>query len=94
MGCQGDNTAWEKAKACFDEVMPKYRLADKFSDLFVDCVQGSPESIFQLNFALAGSTTVTGVAGWSLLMALVMGRLGTAYVLQKLCMIILGYLSR
>lgn len=94
MGCQGDNTAWEKAKACFDEVMSKYRLADKFSDLFVDYVQGSPESIFQLNFALAGSTTVTGVAGWSLLMALVMGRLGTAYVLQKLCMIILGYLSR
>lgn len=41
-----------------------------------------------MNFALAGSTTVTGVAGWSLLMALVMGRLGTAYVLQKLCMII------
>ena len=39
----GDNTAWEKAKACFDEVMPKYRLADKFSDLFVDYVQGSPE---------------------------------------------------
>lgn len=37
--------------------MPKYRLADKFSDLFVDYVQGSPESIFQLNFALAGSTT-------------------------------------
>ena len=57
LGCQGDNTAWEKAKACFDEVMPKYRLADKFSDLFVDYVQGSPESIFQLNFALAGSTT-------------------------------------
>lgn len=46
LGCQGDNTAWEKAKACFDEVMPKYRLADKFSDLFVDYVQGSPESIF------------------------------------------------
>ena len=22
LGCQGDNTAWEKAKACFDEVMP------------------------------------------------------------------------
>lgn len=57
LGCQGDNTAWEKAKACFDEVMSKYRLADKFSDLFVDYVQGSPESIFQLNFALAGSTT-------------------------------------
>ncbi|MCQ5331689.1 RagB/SusD family nutrient uptake outer membrane protein, partial [Phocaeicola vulgatus] len=31
--------------------------ADKFSDLFVDYVQGSPESIYQLNFALAGSTT-------------------------------------
>lgn len=46
LGCQGDNTAWEKAKACFDEVMSKYRLADKFSDLFVDYVQGSPESIF------------------------------------------------
>lgn len=54
LACQGDETAWEKAKACFEEVMPKYGLAAKFSSLFVDYVQGSPESIFQLNYALVG----------------------------------------
>lgn len=57
LACQGDASAWQQAKTCFEEVLPKYQLANKFGDLFVDYVQGSSESIFQLNFALAGSTT-------------------------------------
>ena len=57
LACLGDDTAWAKAKSNFEEVLSKYNLAPKYADLFVNYVQGSPESIFQLNFALAGSTT-------------------------------------
>lgn len=57
LACQGDASAWNKAKECFDEVHGKYTLEQKFGNLFVDYVQGSKESIFQLNYALAGSTT-------------------------------------
>lgn len=57
LACQGDASAWTKAKECFDEVYTKYGLEQKFGNLFVDYVQGSKESIFQINFALAGSTT-------------------------------------
>lgn len=38
------------AKAMFDEVYGKYQLQPKFADLFVDHVNGSKESIFQLNY--------------------------------------------
>ncbi|MEG0038890.1 MAG: RagB/SusD family nutrient uptake outer membrane protein [Bacteroides sp.] len=57
LGCQGDNTAWSKAKECFDEAYGKYRLESKFGNLFVDNVKGVKESIFQVNFVLAGAST-------------------------------------
>lgn len=57
LACQGDNTAWEKAKTCFDAVYGKYQLESKFGNLFIDYVKGSKESIFQLNFVLAGAST-------------------------------------
>lgn len=57
LACQGDNDAWTKAKECFDEVYGKYQLEPKFSKLFTDFVQGSKESIFQMNYALAGPSS-------------------------------------
>lgn len=57
LACQGDEGAWAQAKACFDEVYGKYALEQKFGNLFANYVQGSKEAIFQLNFALAGSST-------------------------------------
>lgn len=57
LACLGDDSAWSKAKGCFDEVYGKYALEAKFDKLFADYVKGSNESIFQLNFALAGSST-------------------------------------
>lgn len=57
LACQGDNTAWAKAKECFDLVYGKYGLESKFGNLFVDYVKGSKESIFQVNFVLAGAST-------------------------------------
>ena len=57
LACQGDNSAWAKAKECFDEVYGKYALEQKFANLFVNNVKGSKESIFQLNYQLAGPTT-------------------------------------
>lgn len=57
LACQGDNTAWSKAKDCFDEVYGKYSLDPKFGNLFVDNVKGVKESIFQVNFVLAGAST-------------------------------------
>ena len=42
-------TNLNNAKAMFDEVYGKYQLQPKFGDLFVDNVNGSKESIFQLN---------------------------------------------
>ena len=43
-------TNLNNAKAMFDEVYGKYQLQPKFGDLFVDNVNGSKESIFQLNY--------------------------------------------
>lgn len=57
LACQGDKEAWTKAKGFFDEVYGKYVLEPKFNKLFVDYVQGSKESIFQLNFVLTGAST-------------------------------------
>lgn len=50
MACQGDETAWQKAKECFDAVYGKFALESKFQNLFVDNVNNSKESIFQLNY--------------------------------------------
>lgn len=56
IAAQGDQAAWEKAKACFDEVYNKgiYALQPKFGDLFANNVTGSKESIFQMNYAVSG----------------------------------------
>lgn len=57
LAAQGDDTAWSKAKECFDEVYGKYALEQKFGNLFVNNVQGSKESIYQLNYQLTGPTS-------------------------------------
>ena len=54
LGCLGDATAWEKAKTYFEGVKGKYDLESKFSNLFVDKIKGSKESIFQLGFQVNG----------------------------------------
>lgn len=52
MACLGINTQENlaNAKSVFDEVYGKYTLENKYSNLFVDFVKNSKESIFQLNF--------------------------------------------
>lgn len=51
MACQGDDTAWQKAKEAFDAVYGKFKLEPKYQDLYVNNVKNSKESIFQLNFS-------------------------------------------
>lgn len=50
MACQGDDSAWQKAKECFDAAYGKFALESKFQNLFADNVSNSRESIFQLNY--------------------------------------------
>lgn len=64
LGCLGDDTAWEKAKTCFEEVKGKYALESKFSDLFADYVQNSKESIFQLGFQPNGDLPAFNRGSW------------------------------
>lgn len=56
MACLGMDTQtnWQNAKGMFDDVYNNgpYKLEPKFNDLFGDFVNGSKESIFQLNFSL------------------------------------------
>lgn len=52
LGSLGDQAAWSKAKVVFDEIYASgvFSLQPKFEDLFVNNLQGSKESIFQINY--------------------------------------------
>lgn len=64
LGCLGDATAWEKAKTYFEGVKGKYDLESKFSNLFVDKIKGSKESIFQLGFQVNGDLPSFNRGSW------------------------------
>ena len=64
LGCLGDATAWEKAKTYFEGVKGKYDLESKFSNLFVDKIKGSKESIFQLGFQVNGDLSSFNRGSW------------------------------
>ena len=64
LGCLGDATAWEKAKTYFEGVKGKYDLESKFSNLFVDKIKGSKESIFQLGFQVNGELSSFNRGSW------------------------------
>lgn len=64
LGCLGDATAWEKARTYFEGVKGKYDLEPKFSNLFVDKIKGSKESIFQLGFQVNGELSSFNRGSW------------------------------